>query len=48
MNITWPSGIGAILALLGLIIVIPLMVGGQMPFLWLGILFCIAFLSRLL
>lgn len=47
MNITWPTGLGAILALIGLVVVLVLIIIGQMAFLPLGLLFLLAFLSRL-
>lgn len=40
--------LGWFIALIGLIVVIVLIIGGQMPFLPLGVLFSMAFLSRLL
>jgi hypothetical protein len=48
MQVQWPSGIGAVLAFIGLVIVIVLMVVGQMPFMPTGLLFLLAFLARLL
>jgi hypothetical protein len=48
MELKWPSGLGAILALIGLLIVIVLLVVGQMEIMPIGVLFLLAFLSRLL
>lgn len=47
MNIAMPAGLGAILALIALVLVIVLVVIGQMAFLPLGLILALLALSRL-
>jgi len=41
-----PIGVGSILALLALIIVVVLLITGQLPFLWLGLILLLLAASR--
>ena len=48
MEVKWPSGPGAVLALIALIIVIVLLVVGQLTFMPMGLILILLALSRLM
>jgi hypothetical protein len=45
---SWPAGVGRVVALMGLVITIVLLIIGQLALKWDGLLFLLAFLALLL
>ena len=48
MELKWPSGVGAVLALVALIIIVVLLVVGQLTFMPMGLILLLLALSRLM